>query len=442
MTELEYRIKHGGFTPKQILKGISRRHFNAALLGGLAATQLSRPLRATPGADFTLAVIPDPQNLAVACPASPAGSYYTGMMNWINTNKNLTLTTSPGGSFGANIKAVVGVGDCLNNPGGSETTNAVAGWTVLDSNSLAWVTPPGNHDYGSNAPATRSNLGSHFKTTGFFAASSRSAVYGAGISLGGGDMAYWVDSFDTTGANIAVKFVISGIKMLFISMDFFAGSSAWNWAYGVHQANLDCECYITTHGWLRMNGNQFARLDTNGPGSASYSMADSPYSNSTQQAWSGTGASGLTASVSTWNNLFGCFGGHDIDPASSGSPAWYWQRTPVSSSSARGQTVQQFFANSQEIDAGCSGSASLISGAGQLAQVFLLSRRPSLGLLEGRMLSTVTGDWIGPRPSGFPSGSAGWFTSEQLLFSIPFDGLSATLPSSQPSGVRASGVRA
>ena len=116
-------------------------------------------------------------------------------------------------------------------------------------------------------------------------------------------MAYWIGSYDATGANTAVKFVISGIKLLILAMDFFAGNAAWSWAYDVMLANSDCECYITTHAWLTMNGTQFQRTDGYGPNL--YSMAGAPYSNSAEEAWS-------TIGVNTWSNLFGIFGGHDI----------------------------------------------------------------------------------------------------------------------------------
>jgi hypothetical protein len=205
-------------------------------------------------------------------------------------------------SFDANIKAVVGVGDCVNQTAGAnQYTNAQTAWTILDKNGIAFTTPPGNHDY-SGGPSSRSNLGAQF-ATGYFSASRRSSVYGSGIDLGGGDMAYWIGSHDTTGANTAVKFVISGIKLLILAMDFFAGNAAWSWAYDVMLANSDCECYITTHAWLTMKGTQFQRTDGYGPDT--YSMAGAPYSNSAAEAWS-------TVGVNTWSNLFGIFSGHDI----------------------------------------------------------------------------------------------------------------------------------
>ena len=238
-------------------------------------------------------------------------------------------------------------------------------------------------------------------------------------------MAYWVGSHDSTGANTAVKFVVSGIKLLILAMDFFAGDAAWSWAYDVMLANSNCECYITTHAWLTMKGKQFERTDGYGPNT--YSMADAPYSNSAAEAWS-------TVGVNTWSNLFGIFSGHDIfggHNSEPSSPAWYWQQVPVKSDSSRGQTVHQLFANSQQIDEGCGTSVSKASGAGQIASVFLLSRRPALGLLEGRMISTQSGNWFKSRSASFPGGTS-WSDFETLLFSVPFTGPKEQTP--QPEG--------
>lgn len=436
MTELEYVIKHGGLTPKRLLKKITRRGFGMSVLGGLmgaaasglistpsvamASRLVSTPSPAAGGTDFTIALIPDPQYLAESCP-DKVGRYYAALMKWIVDNKNIGFTSSPP-SFDANIKAVVGVGDCVNSTSDTnEFKNAEAAWTILDTSSIAFTTPPGNHDYNGDT-TSRHSLGEQFKK-GYFSAKHRSSVYGSGINLGDGDMAYWVGSHDATGANTAVKFVISGIRMLILAVDFFAGNAAWSWAYEVMQANSDCECYITTHAWLTANGTQYQRTDTYGPDS--YSMARAPYSNSAAEAWSAIG-------VNTWSNLFGIFGGHDIFPGTS-VPGWFWQQVPIKSNSSRQQTVQQLFANSQQIDNACSGSASQATGAGQIASVFLLSRRPALGLLEGRMISTTTGDWFKSRSQSFPGGIS-WSASETLLFSVPFTGLGKERPANPTPG--------
>jgi hypothetical protein len=282
---------------------ITRRDFGMVVLGGFVAAAASRMFRipsVEAGApDFTIAIIPDPQGLAGTCP-DKTGRYYTAMMKWIVNHKHLVLTSSEP-SFDANIKAVIGVGDYLQSPIRDQVKNAEAAWTVLDTNKIAFITPPGNNDYVGNDPSSRSNLGEHFKT-GYFSAKNRSGVYGAGIDLGGGDMAYWVGSQDATGANTAVKFVISGTRMLILGMDFFAGNAAWEWAHDVMMKNSDCECYITTHAWLTIYGKQFERKDVHGP--HSYSMARPPYSNSAAEAWS-------TLGVNTWPDLSGIFCGHD-----------------------------------------------------------------------------------------------------------------------------------
>ena len=420
MTEMEYVIKHGGLTPKRLLKKITRRGFGVSVLCGLTGAAASRlistPEVAAAGADFTIAIIPDPQYLAESCPDNSSG-YYTAMMKWIVDNRNIVFTSSAQ-SFDANIKAVVGVGDCVNSTAGAnQYTNAQAAWAILDKNSIAFTTPPGNHDYAGR-PLSRSRLGAQF-ATGYFSASRRSSVYGSGISLGGGDMAYWIGSQDSTGANTAVKFVISSIKLLILALDFFAGSAAWSWAYDTMLANTDCECYITTHAWLTRNGTRFQRTDDYGPDF--YQMSGTPYSNSAAEAWS-------TIGVSTWSNLFGIFGGHDLfgsqnsDQSSKSSPGWFWHQVPAKSDSSRGQTVHQLFVNSQEIDRNCSMAVSRANGAGQTASVFLLSRRPALGLLEGRMISTRSGDWFESKSASFPDGTS-WSVSETLLFSVPFTGL-------------------
>jgi hypothetical protein len=419
MTQLQYVIKHGGLTPKRLLQRITRRGFGASIVGGLTTAAASRLVTmssvSAAGADFTIAIIPDPQYLAASCP-DKLGGYYTAMMNWIVNNRNIVFTSSEP-SFPANIKAVVGVGDCVNQPADEQIRNAQAAWEILDKNRIAFTTPPGNHDYSGNKPSSRSAIAEHF-ASGFFSAKHRSSVYGSGIDLGAGDMAYWAGSHDKTGANTAVKFAISGVKLLILAMDFFAGNAAWSWAYDMMQANSDCECYVTTHAWLTMEGAQYQRSDGYGPDA--YAMAASPYSNSAAEAWNNVG-------VGTWANLCGIFGGHDIFGGRNSepqSPAWFWQHVPVKSASPRGQAVHQLFANAQQLDEHCSASPSTASGEGQTANVFLLSRRPSLGRLEGRMISTQTGSWFEARSKSFPAGDS-WSTAETLLFSVPFTGLAS-----------------
>src|ERR1035438_1327761 len=128
----------------------------------VASRLMSTPSVAVAGTDFTIAIIPDPQFLAEACP-DRGGRYYTAMMQWIVDNKNIVFTSSTP-SFDANIKAVVGVGDCVNSTANTnEFRNAETAWTILDKNGIAFTTPLGNHDYSGNETASRHSLGAQFK---------------------------------------------------------------------------------------------------------------------------------------------------------------------------------------------------------------------------------------------------------------------------------------
>ena len=62
-------------------------------------------------------------------------------MGWIVNNKNMLLTSN-NETFNANIKAVVGVGDCVNATSGTnEYANAQNAWSILDSNNITFTTP-------------------------------------------------------------------------------------------------------------------------------------------------------------------------------------------------------------------------------------------------------------------------------------------------------------
>jgi hypothetical protein len=392
------------------------------------------------GADFTIAVVPDPQYLAGVL---QSGAYYPTLINWIINNRNLNLTTSSP-TFAANIKAVIGVGDLVQT-GSSSTEYGVAGtnWDLLDSASppIAWTVTPGNHDYTALNTA-RTGVSANFHgPSGYFSADTRSAVYGSGLSLGNGDMAYWLGNFDDStgsiytnnGANTAVKFVISGVKMVVVSLNFLAGQAAWNWAKTIHDANLDCEFYINSHAWLQAKGGGLfqdsSSNSTNSNFGSASSLAMAPY-----DAWNGVSPWATTPALNTWSNFFIGMGGHDVPGPGTPSTQYYYL-TPMTSSSSRAQTVEMLFTNSQQIDNQGTLTPSLTTGAGMFASVFLLSRRSSLGLLEGRMVSVQYGS-VSQTNSWFETAGEGgiWSASEQLLFSIPFTGLPPTASGSAISG--------
>lgn len=86
---------------------------------------------------------------------------------------------------------------------------------------LEYTIKHGDHDYADffHGIPSRDGIGAQFKK-GYFSAKNRSKAYGSGIDLGDGDMACWIGSHDRTGANTAVKFVISAIDLLVLAMGF------------------------------------------------------------------------------------------------------------------------------------------------------------------------------------------------------------------------------
>src|SRR5205807_2287411 len=137
--------------------------------------------------DFSLVVLPDPQFLAATCT-----QLYRGMMNWVLKNQ------SSAGSLSLNIKAVVGVGDCVNNANTPEAGTAQDGWGLLDANGFPWITPPGNHDMVGGGDLSSRTMAANFEPKGFFAADQRANQKYWGSSLpGDGGYSAWGGSFDS-----------------------------------------------------------------------------------------------------------------------------------------------------------------------------------------------------------------------------------------------------
>jgi hypothetical protein len=141
-------------------------------------------------------------------------------------------------------------------------------------------------------------------------------------------------------------------------------------------------------------------------------MAAAPFSNSGLEMWRGYMTSGGGADPSStgwsgfrqWPNLQGILCGHYVDPVAEGAGHSFWTRIPVTSDSARRQTVQQIFCNLQNLDyvgtpneGGytnanyCPGN--VLNGLTDIMHLFYLTFRPSQGTVEGALLSANTGLW-------------------------------------------------
>jgi hypothetical protein len=413
---------------------ITRRAFQRMAGSGLLGL-LSSPSQGFSDPDYTLCVIPDPQYLTVA---SACTALYARMMNRIVSDQAAW-----------NTKCVICVGDCQNNgilTSNSESVvfaNAIA---ILNSAGIPCISPPGNHDYAGGAPSNRSNLCYAFLAGNIMGANTRAAWFGSGRSIGGGDMAYWVGAYDTTGANTAISLAIGSRRLLILSLEFYPGSLVLNWAKGLHDSYVSqgYEVHVTTHGYSTSGSSMAFATRAGGFGPALYSMAAAPYANSGLEMWRGYFPSDATdpsdsswAGFQVWSNLLGLYCGHWIDGGLAGNT--YWRLTQQTSTSARAQKVNHLFCNMQERDNPGSSldpppagycTSGVPDGTSDLAHLFYLKFRPSLGTVEGYLFSTNSGLWATGSGNAWPFCTSS--TPVNLFGSLAWQGIPAavvTLPS-------------
>ena len=149
-----------------------------------------------------------------------------------------------------------------------------------------------------------------------------------------------------------------------------------------------------------------------------------------------SGYSAWSNYLKTWSNLTLVLSGHSIYQSWHAPGSWFFQQQPLTSSSARAQTVQGIFSNWQEADAGNYSPAvpggggdvgpgtfcSLVpqgAGGARIAHVMLLHFRPSAGKLDGYALSTNTGSW----ERAYTNRAMAPASAPQLLFSVDYPGV-------------------
>lgn len=396
---------------------------------GLAIPKKALAQTAAP-APWSMVVVPDPQYMAATYDCSNGPAAYDNLMRWIVDNRNLPVDGVP-----LNIKAAIGVGDCVNYAGaayGGEGLIAAQAWSRLDAAGIHKQMIPGNHDWvnGSNAGFTRDDAHLDGVWTGSnpFSAGKLASVLGSGMSLGSSDMAYWGGSYSSSGANTYTRMKIGNRRILMIGLEFFPRSAVLNWAKRIHDAHPDHECWITTHSYLSdqadssSDPNNPSNRVSRGTGGASnsqgpdaYGLGAAPASNSAVEMWNGSDQT-WQAGLKSFTNLTAVFSGHWIDPATDGG--WYWQRNFPKSSSPRGQRVLELFANWQQLDLTTQCGAKPANGASDSAHLMILRFREDLvpRVVESYALSTASGRWYGP---GGVAPAAGPIQ----LFSLNFPGV-------------------
>jgi hypothetical protein len=229
--------------------------------------------------------------------------------------------------------------------------------------------------------------------SGAWSPTNVASIYGNGMDLGNGDVAYfggvYADpSFPISTANNYVRLQIRGVKIGILNLEYYPRSVVLNWAKGIHDAYPDHQWWVATHGYQDTTGARCSRGSTYGPDQDN--LAAAPASNSGQEIWSGS--DGSWAGLTAWPNLTAVFCGHWINGYTSG---WVWQRLASTSTSMRGQTVHQIFCNAQEGDNVTFCSGGVLDHSTDTMHLMLLRIDPVTLMMESFMVSTNSGKWTG-----------------------------------------------
>lgn len=256
---------------------------------------------ATNEPDFTIVVIPDTQTLTEA--GATEASVLQAQFQWAATHKSAE-----------NIKAVISVGDLTNVPDADRMGRALAAYNIAKAAGLPVVPIVGNHDYDGAAPAARA-------TTGFDAYFGPS--YFAGAAYYGGS------TYPTSSnANYYITFTNGTQAYVVLALEFFPRAAAVSWAQGIIAAHPNAYIIITTHAYLRTDGQRTLDADTHGP--AAYSLPSGDYN--AQEIYD--------ALVKPYSNVRIVLGGHHVD----GAP--FVARSSVISATT-GAVTHEFFTNYQ-----------------------------------------------------------------------------------------------
>jgi len=163
-----------------------------------------------------------------------------------------------------NIQMVIGLGDITENSFTSEYARAKEQFDRLDAANLPYTALPGNHDYLNQ-----------FKQQIPYEQYKSTAV-GSYNGL----------------ANTYHKFTANGIKYLVLTLQYGAPDDVLAWASDIVTANADYNVIVTTHGYLKANGQRLGEKDGHSPGNKGEADENGNYE-----------PSGLNHSTDIWNKF-------------------------------------------------------------------------------------------------------------------------------------------
>jgi hypothetical protein len=186
----------------------------------MASAQVNPP-------DFTVVVLPDPQNET---------QYFPQVLNsqtkWIVNNQKAL-----------NIQMVLTEGDNINDGASTaQLQNLDAAFRLLENAGVPYLLAIGNHDYNGFNPKASRNL------TGF------NQWFGPGRFAG---KTYFKGNFPTgSNANSYAVLPINGQQYLFITLEYRPTSTSLDWAESILAANPDKEVIVVDHSFVLKNNKR------------------------------------------------------------------------------------------------------------------------------------------------------------------------------------------
>jgi hypothetical protein len=184
----------------------------------------------TNATDFSVVVIPDPQNYSEKNPAA-----FNSQTQWIVNN-----------AAALNIRMVIGEGDMVNHDASvTEWANADAAVKLLDGK-VPYGFAIGNHDYDNQKASARG--ATHFNT---YFGPLRYASY----SWYGGNLNGSNENFYTFFSNGAEQYMV-------LFLEFYPRVSVITWAHSVLSSNPDKKVIVVTHSFEDTDGMRVDLCDT------------------------------------------------------------------------------------------------------------------------------------------------------------------------------------
>lgn len=191
----------------------------------LASAQVNPP-------DFTVVVLPDPQNET---------QYFPQVLNsqtqWIVNNRQAL-----------NIQMVMTEGDNINDGASTaQLQNLDAAFRLLDNAGIPYLLAIGNHDYNGYNPKASRDL------SGF------NQWFGPGRYSG---KAFFGGNFPSgSNANSYAVVTINGKQVLFLTLEYRPTSASLDWAESILSANADKEAIVVDHSFVLKNGYREDQCD-------------------------------------------------------------------------------------------------------------------------------------------------------------------------------------